>query len=89
LAGLPTGTVTFLVTDLEGSARLWDEAVSPQVLAPGCGVVGVRAEVAAALGAEQYARLHAEGLMIDKDALTDDVTVELDALEVGSERDVG
>ena len=25
MAGLPSGTVTFLFTDLEGSTRLWDE----------------------------------------------------------------
>lgn len=30
---LPTGTVTFLLTDLEGSARLWDEYPEPMQMA--------------------------------------------------------
>src|SRR5262245_54540644 len=28
MTGLPSGTVTFLFTDLEGSTRLWDEQTS-------------------------------------------------------------
>ena len=29
MAELPTGTVTFMLTDLEGSTRLWEERPGP------------------------------------------------------------
>ena len=53
VAELPSGTVTFLFTDVEGSTRLWDEF--PEAMRPALGRRG-RAWRAAAAPAEAVRR---------------------------------
>jgi hypothetical protein len=55
MAGLPSGTVTFLFTDLEGSTRLWEEHPEAMKAVDGCCRItglGVRSVTPASQGRE-------------------------------------
>jgi hypothetical protein len=83
----PSGTVTFLFTDIEGSTRRWEGDILDGWFKPMSNIILERdrlpaaalVDVEAALGTDSYRNARARGALMSYDELVELVLTELDA----------